>query len=72
MAAFAYSAINIHGLETMGEIHAPDVESAREQLRIRGLLATASAFHDVRGEDSFVTTRYCTIFGTCSSAMGAP
>jgi type IV pilus assembly protein PilC len=43
MAGFAYSAISIDGLETVGEIHAPDLESAREQLRIRGLLA-----HDLR------------------------
>jgi type IV pilus assembly protein PilC len=39
MAGFAYTAISIEGLETVGEIHAPDLESAREQLRIRGLLA---------------------------------
>src|SRR5256714_15374241 len=39
MAGFAYSAISIDGLETIGEVHAPDLESAREQLRIRGLLA---------------------------------
>ena len=39
MAGFAYSAISIEGLETVGEIHAPDLEAAREQLRIRGLLA---------------------------------
>jgi type IV pilus assembly protein PilC len=43
MAGFAYSAISIDGLETVGEIHAPDLEAAREQLRIRGLLA-----HDLR------------------------
>src|SRR5437764_671699 len=39
MAAFAYSAINAQGLELKGEIHAPDPAAAREQLRIRGLLA---------------------------------
>jgi type IV pilus assembly protein PilC len=39
MAAFAYSAINAQGLELKGEIHAPDFAAAREQLRIRGLLA---------------------------------
>src|SRR5436309_7516885 len=39
MAAFAYSAINAQGLELSGEIHAPDPGAAREQLRIRGLLA---------------------------------
>jgi len=56
MAGFAYSAISIDGLETVGEIHAPDLEAAREQLRIRGLLA-----HDLRelkasGEDGLRTT----------------
>jgi len=39
MAAFAYSAINAEGLLSDGEIHAPSVLVAREQLRIRGLLA---------------------------------
>ena len=41
MAAYAYSAINADGLELKGEIHAPDVAAAREQLRVRGLLAQA-------------------------------
>jgi len=39
VAAFTYSAINADGLELTGELHAPDVSGAREQLRIRGLLA---------------------------------
>ena len=39
MAAYAYAAINAHGIESSGEIHAPDLSAAREQLRIRGLLA---------------------------------
>ncbi|MGB8003305.1 MAG: type II secretion system F family protein [Gaiellaceae bacterium] len=39
MAAFSYSAINASGLELTGELHAPDLGAAREQLRIRGLLA---------------------------------
>jgi type IV pilus assembly protein PilC len=39
MAAFAYSAINAQGVELSGELHAPDLSGAREQLRIRGLLA---------------------------------
>jgi type IV pilus assembly protein PilC len=39
MAAFAYSAINAQGVELSGEIQAADLESAREQLRGRGLLA---------------------------------
>jgi len=40
VAAFSYSAINAQGLELAGELHAPDVAGAREQLRIRGLLAS--------------------------------
>jgi type IV pilus assembly protein PilC len=39
MAAFAYSAINAQGLELSGEISATDLSGAREQLRLRGLLA---------------------------------
>jgi type IV pilus assembly protein PilC len=39
MAAFGYSAIDAQGFELRGEIHAPDYEAAREQLRMRGLLA---------------------------------
>src|SRR4030088_3427468 len=39
MAAFAYSAINAQGVELAGEITAGDLAAAREQLRVRGLLA---------------------------------
>src|SRR5882757_2773752 len=39
MAAFAYSAINAQGFLSDGEVHAPSLDAAREQLRIRGLLA---------------------------------
>ncbi len=39
MAAYTYSAINAEGLQLDGEVHAPDLDAAREQLRIRGLLA---------------------------------
>jgi type IV pilus assembly protein PilC len=39
VAAFAYSAINAQGVELTGEISAPDLTSAREQLRVKGLLA---------------------------------
>jgi type IV pilus assembly protein PilC len=39
VAAYSYSAINAEGLELSGELHAPDFSAAREQLRIRGLLA---------------------------------
>ena len=40
MASFAYSAINAEGVELDGEISAPDLNAAREALRVRGLLAT--------------------------------
>jgi type IV pilus assembly protein PilC len=40
VAAYSYSAINADGLELSGELHAPDLSGAREQLRIRGLLAS--------------------------------
>src|SRR5438093_2063750 len=39
MAAFAYSAITAQGAELAGEISAPDISAAREQLRMKGLLA---------------------------------
>jgi type IV pilus assembly protein PilC len=39
MAAYAYTAINADGFLSDGEIHAPSIDMAREQLRIRGLLA---------------------------------
>jgi type IV pilus assembly protein PilC len=39
MAAFAYSAINSQGVVSIGELQAPDLQQAREQLRQRGLLA---------------------------------
>src|SRR5437588_12061893 len=38
MAAFSDSAINAEGMELAGEVHAPDLQAAREQLRVRGLL----------------------------------
>ena len=39
MASFAYSAINAQGAELSGEISAADLNAAREQLRVKGLLA---------------------------------
>jgi len=56
MAGFAYSAISIDGVEAVGEIHAPDIESAREQLRVRGLLAHDLTEIAASGEDGFRTT----------------
>jgi type IV pilus assembly protein PilC len=55
MAGFAYSAISIDGLETVGEVHAPDLEAAREQLRIRGLLAHSLRELPSAGEDGLRT-----------------
>ena len=56
MAAYAFTAINAVGLETTGHIHAPDVAAAREQLRVRGLLATKLDEQRASGEDSVRTT----------------
>ncbi len=39
MASFAYSAVNAQGVELSGEISAADLNAAREQLRVKGLLA---------------------------------
>src|SRR5437763_12305491 len=39
VASFAYSAINAQGVELNGEISAADLTAAREQLRVKGLLA---------------------------------
>src|SRR5438067_2041690 len=39
MTAFVYSAINVDGVELSGEVNAPSLDAAREQLRARGLLA---------------------------------
>jgi len=38
MTSYAYTAINAQGMELRGEIEAADVQSAREQLRSKGLL----------------------------------
>jgi len=51
MAAFAYQAINSVGLESEGQIHAPDPNAAREQLRVRGLLAQALRELPAEGEE---------------------
>ena len=52
MAAYAYNAINSVGLESVGEIHAPTPNAAREQLRVRGLLATDLRELPASGEES--------------------
>jgi type IV pilus assembly protein PilC len=55
VAAYAYSAINAQGLELKGEVHAADIQSAREQLRVRGLLAQQIDELPATGEDSVRT-----------------
>jgi type IV pilus assembly protein PilC len=52
MAAYAYNAINAQGVASDGEIHAPSRDAAREQLRIRGLLATGLDELPSAGQDS--------------------
>ena len=52
MAAYAYRAINAGGVESLGEVHAPDPGAAREQLRVRGLLATKIHELPSAGEES--------------------
>jgi type IV pilus assembly protein PilC len=39
MASYAYTAINAEGLELRGQVQAPTLSAAREQLRVQGLLA---------------------------------
>jgi type IV pilus assembly protein PilC len=56
MAAYAYSAINAQGFLSDGEIHAPTLDVAREQLRIRGLLAEKLEELPSAGEDGARTT----------------
>src|SRR4051812_3986627 len=55
MAAFAYNAINVQGLEMAGEVHAPTVDAAREQLRVRGLLADHLEEMPASGEEGVRT-----------------
>jgi type IV pilus assembly protein PilC len=51
VAAYSYSAINSQGLELTGELHAPDLGAAREQLRVRGLLAQYLKEQPASGEE---------------------
>jgi type IV pilus assembly protein PilC len=50
VAAFSYSAIDARGIELTGEINALNFEAAREQLRIRGLLAQSLHERPASGE----------------------
>ncbi len=68
MAAFTYSAINAQGLQSSGELHAPDLEAAKEQLRSRGLLpqrldeAKSSAAAKAGGTFKKVTPKALQVF----------
>ena len=55
MATYSYAAINAQGLEASGEISAPDAHAAREQLRVRGLLANMLEELPASGEESVRT-----------------
>ncbi len=55
MATYSYAAIDAQGLEASGEISAPDPNAAREQLRVRGLLANLLEERPASGEDSVRT-----------------
>ncbi len=55
MAGYAYSAINAQGLELAGEVNAPSASAAREQLRVRGLLAQQLEELPATGEDGVRT-----------------
>ena len=55
MASFAYTAINAEGLELLGEVNAPDLSAAREQLRLRGLLAQELREKPASGEEGMRT-----------------
>ncbi len=52
MAAFAYTAINAQGFQSDGEVHAPSRDAAREQLRMRGLLAETLEEQASVGDDT--------------------
>jgi type IV pilus assembly protein PilC len=56
MATFAYTAINAAGIELSGEVNAPDPAGAREQLRVRGLLAESLQERRASGEEGARTT----------------
>jgi type IV pilus assembly protein PilC len=50
MAAYTYQAINAQGLELKGEVHAADLNGAREQLQSRGLLPHTLTLRSASGE----------------------
>jgi type IV pilus assembly protein PilC len=52
VAIWAYSAINAQGAATAGELNAPTLDAAREQLRLRGLLPERLVEAGAAGEGS--------------------
>ena len=75
MAVFGYSAISADGLVADGEIHAPNLDQAREQLRVRGLLAerleelTSSEVHGTRATFKKVKPKSLQIFSRQFATM---
>ena len=52
MTTFSYQAINAQGIELKGELHAPDLEAARDLLRQRGLLPEEARVDGVEDRDT--------------------
>jgi type IV pilus assembly protein PilC len=73
VAAFAFSAINALGVETSGQLTAPDLGSAREQLRQRGLrpvaLAEVAEGRGTVGRRKKVKTRSLQVFSRQFATM---
>ena len=74
MAAFAYSAINSLGAESAGQVTAPDVNSARELLRQKGLRPVSLSEVGVvgasaRGRAKRVKLRYLQVFSRQFATM---
>ena len=73
MAAFAYSAINALGAESAGQITAPDVSSARELLRQKGLrpvsLSEVGAVGASERRSKRVKLRYLQVFSRQFATM---
>jgi type IV pilus assembly protein PilC len=75
MTAYAYGAINAEGRELFGELNAPSVDAAREQLRANGLLPDwieeleAETGHAAVGSFKRVKTRSLQIFSRQFATM---
>jgi type IV pilus assembly protein PilC len=69
MAAYAYDAINAEGMLASGEISAPSLDAAREQLRVRGLLA--ERLEELGGGDHASSAKKGSASAAGSSSDGA-